>query len=288
LKYRGEPFAEVWFKPEGEPHGLAFRIPQESFRLPGMDQLLTPENLVRAVGVAAEEVDSWRPEGAGQPAVSGSDPGLRQPLTPPSADVAHLILHVSLKQRHQADEGDRGGEPAVSEAKWQALEARWQSVLGLEASIDTLRISMEGLRSELESASSRALTPDEKVHALNADVAQWTKAKSRATYSLPKLREFIHRATWATGAPERKELEETLENHVRPRVPFPGLGQLMDKLDSLLKDRQVLSAIGVSVYQECKGVSVDIQGALRTLQGNAASNATKKRAATIKKGKSLR
>src|ERR1700733_6748959 len=60
LKYRGEKFAEVWFKPEGEPFDLTFRIPQRSFQIPGMDQELTTENLLKAVGVATEEVESWR------------------------------------------------------------------------------------------------------------------------------------------------------------------------------------------------------------------------------------
>jgi hypothetical protein len=53
----------------------------------------------------------------------------------------------------------------------------------------------------------------------------------------------------------------------------------VEQLESLLKDRQVLSALGTSVYQECKGVSAELQGTLRTLQGNAAANATRKRAA---------
>ena len=56
----------------------------------------------------------------------------------------------------------------------------------------------------------------------------------------------------------------------------------------LLKDRQVLSAHGNSVYQECKSISADVQGALRTLQANAASNAAKKRGAAASRGKSLR
>src|SRR5262245_60670558 len=59
LKYRGDTFAEVWFKPEGEPFALTFRIPGESFQLPDMGQLLTTENLLKAVGIAAEDVESW-------------------------------------------------------------------------------------------------------------------------------------------------------------------------------------------------------------------------------------
>jgi hypothetical protein len=129
------------------------------------------------------------------------------------------------------------------------------------------------------------MTPDEKVHALNADVHQWNKAKSRVLYALPKVREFIHRSTWATGTPERKKLEELFKNHIRPRIPFPQMDKVAEQLENLLKDWQVLSAHGASVYQECKSISLDVQGALRTLQSNAAANATKKRGAARAKGK---
>src|ERR1700731_1373857 len=60
LKFRGERFAEVWFKPEGEPFALTFRIPQESFRIPDVGERLTTESLLKAVGIAPEEVESWR------------------------------------------------------------------------------------------------------------------------------------------------------------------------------------------------------------------------------------
>ena len=128
----------------------------------------------------------------------------------------------------------------------------------------------------MEAASRKMLTTEEKVHALNADVAQWNKAKSRVIYALPKVREFIHRSTWAMGTPERKKLEELFKNHIRPRIPFPQMDKVREQLENLLKDRQVLSAHGVTVYQECKSISADIQGAFRTLQSNAAANARKK------------
>ena len=47
LKYRGEKFAEVWFKPEGEPFALTFRIPQRSFQIPGLGTALRAEVLQR-------------------------------------------------------------------------------------------------------------------------------------------------------------------------------------------------------------------------------------------------
>jgi hypothetical protein len=285
LKYRGEKFAEVWFKPEGEPFALTFRIPQESFHLPGMGELLTAENLLKAVGLATEEVESWHHEGASHSGTSGSDPELNTPLPPPPQDVPHLNLSVRLKPPPRTVAPDEGSVPEIAEEKWQDLEARWEVILGLEATIDTLRISMEGLRSELEASSRRMMTTEEKVHAFNADVAQWNKAKNRVHHALPKLREFLHRATWAKGTPERKKLEEIVENHIRPRIPCPEIHKVGEQLENLLKDRQVLSAHGVAVNQECKSISLEIQGAYRTLQNNAAANARKKMGEARKKGK---
>ena len=285
LKYQGEKFAEVWFKPEGQPLALTFRIPQGSFRIAGIGELLSAANLLAAVGVAAAEVESWRLEGASPSVPDEPDSDLGNPLPPPPPDIAHLSLYVRLKPSPRAAAPEEGREPEVPEAKWQDLEARWKAVLEMEAAMDVLRISMEGLRTEMEGASRRTLTPDEKVHALNADVAQWNKAKSRVHYALPKVREFIHRSTWATGAPERKRLEELFQNHIRPRIPFARTDEAAEQLDNLLKDRQVLSAHGAQVYQECKGVAADVQGALRTLQANAAANAVKQRGATISRSK---
>jgi hypothetical protein len=262
LKYRGEPFAEVWFKPEGEPFALTFRIPRESFDLPGLGERLTAENLLKSVGITAEEVES--------PSDLGS------PLTPPQDDP-HLTLHISLKPPPSA--------AAIPESMWQELEARWNNILGLEATVETLRISMESLMAELNGAGTKNLNAEERVHALNADVAVWNKAKARVHHALPKLREFIHRATWAAGTPERKKLEELVKSHVRPRIPFPELDHMADQMESLLKERQVLSAHGVAIHQECKGIVADIQGAMRTLQGNAAANANRKRGQTNARGK---
>jgi hypothetical protein len=241
---------------------------------------LTPETLLKAVGIATEEVESWGHEGASSE--------LGDLLPPPPQDVPHLNLHVRLKPPPQAVAPEEGSKPEVPEAKWQELEARWNAILGLEANMDTLRMSTEGLRAEMEASLTRALTTEEKLHSLNADVAQWNKAKARVVYALPKVREFIHRSTWAAGTPERKKLEELFKNHIQPRIPFPQMDKVVEQLENLLKDRQVLSAHGVSIYQECKRTSADVQGALRTLQGNAASRATKSRGQNIARSKRLK
>lgn len=284
LKYRGEKFAEVWFKPEAEPFALRFRIPQKSFQIPGMGQRLTIENLLKAVAIATKEVESWRHGGVSHAGMHGSNPELRTPLPPPLEDVAELDIHVDLKHP-EVVAPDPTGAPEVAASKWQELEARWKVILGLEATIDNLRQRMDGIRAELEASSRRTLATEEKHHALNADVAQWNKAKGRVHYALPKVREFIHRATWAMGTPERKQLEELFKNYIQPHIAFPELDKVPEQLDNLLKDRQVLSAHGVTVSQECKNISADIQGALRALQSNAATNAQKKRGASGVRGK---
>jgi hypothetical protein len=283
LKYRGEKIAEVWFKPEGDPLALTFRIPQKSFQIAGMDQQLTAENLLRAVAIEPKELETWHP---GLPSgKSESNLELGHPLAAPPPDVPHLEIHIRLRKspKDVADQESRAREtPTV---KWQDLETRWKAVLVLEASLDTLRISMESLRSEMEAASKRTLTTEEKLHALRADVAQWTKSKGRLHHVLPRAREFIHRAVWMMGTPERKALEEIYKDHIRPHVPFAQMHEVLQQLESLQKDRQVLSAHGTAAYQECKALTAEVQGALRTLQSNAASNAYKKRDAARAKGK---
>jgi hypothetical protein len=284
LKYRGEKFAEVWFKPEGEPSSLTFRIPRESFDLPGMGPLLTADKLLKAVAIAAEDVASWRHGDAPGPGADGSDPNLRQPLPPPPPDASHLSVHVRLKAPPQPAAPGEGGEPEALAARWVEIEGRWRAILGVEASIDTMRLTLEGLQTEMQTSLGKTLTLEEKLNALNADVASWNKAKSRIHFTLPKVRDFIHRATWALGAPERKELGEVFKEDARPDLPLPQLAKLVEELEYLLKNRQVLSALGTSVYQECKSTLADVQGALRTLLSNAAVNADRKRRAARPKG----
>src|SRR5262249_9362633 len=135
LMFRGERFAEVWLKPEGQPFSLTFRIPQKSFQIPGMGQRLTMENLLKAVGIAPEEVESWHHEGGQHSSANESVPSLNVPLSPPAQDAPHLILSVSLKPPQTAGHHESGA-PEIDEAMWQFLEDRWKLILGLEASLD--------------------------------------------------------------------------------------------------------------------------------------------------------
>jgi hypothetical protein len=278
LKYRGEKIAEVWFKPEGEPFGLTFRIPQKSFQIPGMGQQLTTENLLKAMALATEEVESWRHGSVCHAGMNGSNPELKHPLPPPPQDVTYLSIYVSLKPPPQVAAPNEGCEPEIPLAKWQDLEARWKAILSLEAVMDTSRISMEGLKAEMETSLKKTLTMEEKLHALRPDMAQWDKAKKRVRNALPKMREFIHRATWATGSPERKQLADLFKDHVQPDLALLRMNKLLEQQETLQKERQILTAHGTAVYHECKSILAEVQGALRTLQSNAAAVASKKKA----------
>jgi chromosome segregation ATPase len=175
---------------------------------------------------------------------------------------------------------DEGTEPEIASTKWQEIEPRWKAILGLEATIDTLRINMESLRTEMEASFRRMLTADEKLDALATDVVEWNKAKSRLHYALPKAKEFIHRAIWAKGTPERKRLDEFFKNPIGPHLSLSQIDQVLEELEVLRKDRQVLATQGAVVQQECKSISADVQAALRRLQSNAASRPARKRGAT--------
>jgi hypothetical protein len=144
---------------------------------------------------------------------------------------------------------------------------------------------MEGLLGEMDGAFRRLLTADERLFALSADVVQWNKAKSRIHFVLPKAREFVHRATWANSTPERKRLGELFKNNEASQVPLDQMDSILEKLEILRKDRQILSAHGVTVCQECKAILADVHQAVRTLQTNAARRAKQKSGASGAKRK---
>ena len=194
---------------------------------------------------------------------------------------------MNSEQPPSEDVRKEGVEPEMAPAKWQELEPRWKAILGLEATIDTLRINMEALRTEMEASFKRTLTGEEKLNALSNDVVYWNKAKSRIHYALPKAKEFIHRAIWAKGIPERKRLDEFFKSPIGSHIPLPEVDKVLEELEILRKDRQVLSGEGVTVYQECRSIVSDVQAALRRLQINAAARPAKKRGATGAKGKLL-
>ena len=275
LKHRGQAIAGVWFKPEGEPSALLIRIPRTSFELPRIAEQLTPLQLLRAVGLSADEIESWHRDDD-----SDSSPELDRPLASPPEEAVHLDLRFTLKSPAPATIPEVSAGAMIPEETWQYLEGRWEAILNVESSVNAMRLSAESLRIEMESSARKTLVLEEKANALSADMVFWNKAKNRIRFAVPKLREFIHRATWAAGAAERKQVEEYVLGHVRPRISMPEPDRVVALFDSLLKNRQVLAAQGVLVAQEGRSILNEVEGALRTLLRNSASNAAKKKGST--------
>ena len=92
LKHRGAVLAEVWFKPDGDPLGLVFRVP----RNPDDSPPLTLDALLKAVAVPAEAVESWRTGEAAEDDGIGTRPDRKRPLPPPPPDAPHLLIRVRL------------------------------------------------------------------------------------------------------------------------------------------------------------------------------------------------
>ncbi len=241
-----------------------------------MSEQLTLENLLLAVGIEPTEVESWRHGDVTHSGTNGANPEARH-LPPPPQHIAQLEICVRLLPPAEVATSNESSEPEIPLAKWLDLEARWKAILALEVTMDTLRINMESLLAELESSLNKTLLPEEKNHAPRADIAQWNKSKNRVRNAVPKLKDYIHRAVWAGGGPERKRLEELYKDHIQPRIPFPDMDKVQKQFEDLQKDRQILCAHGQKVAQETKSISANVQGVLRTLQNNAATNAQRKR-----------
>jgi hypothetical protein len=283
LEHDGKLLAEVCFQSQGERSIFNFRIPQEQFVNRDITEQLTMADLLSAAAVSIDEVVFWDFLNESHSCMGGTNPELHRILPPPPPGETHLFVSVHLL----APTRTVGGSQEVPLEKWQALDALWKAILGLEASVDALRMSMDGLRVEMENSFRKPLHVDEKVNALQSDVLQWTKAKTRVHYSIPKVREFVHRATWAAAQPERKRLEEIVEKYIVPRIPLSDLDRVRERLEHLQKDRQLLFIQGNAVNQECRALCSDLQRALSTLQRNAVDRARQKRSAGRDKGKHL-
>ena len=86
--YKREKIAEAWFKPQGEPFALMFRIPQKSFQNSDVSQRLTIGNLLKTAAVSTEEVESWHLESDAPTSGDGTSPNLGHPLPPPPREAA--------------------------------------------------------------------------------------------------------------------------------------------------------------------------------------------------------
>src|SRR5262249_45898803 len=139
LSFRGDRVAEVWFKPEGEPLGLVFRIPASSFQIDGVVQRLSAEILLKAVGISTDEVESWRRSGDSESATDPSISELGAPLPQPTNDASDLEIHIRLKSTEPTHDLEAKQEPEFDAIKWHDLEARWKAFLGLEAALDVTR-----------------------------------------------------------------------------------------------------------------------------------------------------
>lgn len=295
LTHEGEAIAEAWSMPDGGRVVLVFLVSRNVLAGRASDGHLsnpslarsanktefrpvTIETLLNASQVSKDDVESWR-LGDGSDATRIE---LDHPLPPPPADDDQLTVYVTLKSPVAAD--SEGW--VVTSEQWQAIEALWKTILGLEAAIDASRLGMDGLRSEMESSLKKQLSVDEKTNALQNDVSQWSKAKTRIQHALPKMREFVHRATFALAAPERKRFDDIVKNHLEPRIPYPEVHRLREQLEHLQKDRQILLAQGNAVSHECRGILSEVQRAFSSLQRNAANRAANKRSnARSNKGK---
>jgi hypothetical protein len=265
LKYKGTAIAEAWFKPDGEPSGLIFRIPHESLQA----HTLTTERLLNAVAIEPDDVEAWRLEGASDAVDFSHD--VSAPLPPPSDDRGHLLIHVRLKSTDVAESRDE----RERQERLQDLEVRWKVLVGLESTIESMRLRMEGTRAEMEATAKRPLAAEEKLHALQADVVQLNREKNRIHYALPKAKEFIHRATWMLGAPDRKQLEESYTKFIES----PATNPEPRHLEIMIKERNLFITQGNTVLQECRSVIAGVQAAIRTLQTNAMAQARKKKPA---------
>ncbi len=216
----------VWFKPEIAPHGLLFRIPDETFQSSPDRQFLSMRTLLHAAGIDPTIVESWQYVGLLYDAQRGANPALDQLLAEPPVDAdPHIIVRLATSPTQSAPVTAPGVQGALQ--LLEAIEADWNASLKLEQQLTVRRKELAMMLNRIN-ALNRDLTPEERLHGDRLDQNAWQAARRWLRDVAAQLSRYIkeHDIGDASGAGKRQWFENTYEQFIAPRREFAGIEQV--------------------------------------------------------------
>ncbi|WP_010581847.1 hypothetical protein [Schlesneria paludicola] len=257
----------AWFRPVAIPGGLMLVIPAPLFAEPTVAAFLTVRQVVAAAGLDSSQILCWSLGGMNFDSAGGHSPLLDQRLLAPVAG-GNLEMTVWMAPLPAApwpvqapmmpDYGQAAmSQPAVasqsvSAQDWQMLDAMdscWNGVVQLEVRVATIRKELGSGISRLNSLN-RDLSSDERRTCDSKDLQEWADARRWLRDSISVLSRSVKEIDTGTtsGAGRRHRFEEIHRNHVVPRVPLPGMTQLVNEFETYRKILQnVLAAAQANV-----------------------------------------
>ncbi len=256
----GQLVAWVWFRPAAVPTGMMFVLPPTLFADANLAARLSVRQLVAATGLDPSQILGWTVGRLNFDAVGGTSPLLDQLLPPPPAD-ANLDLSVwmvpvpqpgwpappPVGAAYPAAMGQMAYAPSGGSAEdaqlLGAIESCWNSVLQIEVRVATLRKDLGTAISRLNSLN-RDLSSDERRTCDSKDLQEWADARRWLRDSISVMSRSVKEIDVGTtsGAGRRHRFEEMYRDHVVPRIPFPGLQQAVNEIETYRKILQSVVA----------------------------------------------
>jgi hypothetical protein len=248
----------VWFRPVSMPTGLMLLVPATLFANAELIARLSVRQLVAAVGLDPVQIICWTIGGMNFGGLGGTSPLLDQILPAPqnggNLDVSIWMSPVMVPVMSPVATGYPTlpiGQPApgsfgVSNEDSQLLDALddcWNGVMNLEVRINSIRKELASGIARLNSVN-RDLSSDERRFCDSSDLQDWSEARRWLRDSVLVLTKSMKEIDMGTtsGAGRRTEFNDIYRNHVVPRIPFPGLMQVVHEYDTYRKVLQNLVA----------------------------------------------
>ena len=255
----------AWFRPAAIPTGLMLVVPAPLFTEPSVAGFLTVRQLIAAAGLDPSQILCWSLSGMNFDAAGGHSPLLDQRLPAPSAG-GNLEISVWMAAaptwpamagpmpEYLAPVAGQSAAPSagISPQDWQLLEAMdscWNGVVQLEVRVATIRKELGSGISRLNTLN-RDLSSDERRTCDSKDLQEWADARRWLRDSISVLSRSVKEIDTGTtsGAGRRHRFEEIHRNHVVPRIPMPGMAQIVNEFEGYRKILQnVLAAAQANV-----------------------------------------
>lgn len=267
LEPSGQLLAWVWFRPPAIPNGLTVVLPRPLFTDPNVGARLSIRQLVTATGLDSGQIQGWSIGGMNYDSMGGTSPILDQPV-PPTPDGRDLEVSIWMNPVPQAGwpavqpfpipqaipaAGQQafgfGGVSNDDRQLLDAIESSWNSIMQLEMRVGSTRKELTSAISRLNTIN-RDLNTDERRFSDSSDLQDWQDARRSLRDSVLVLSKSVKEIDLGTtsGAGRRHYFDEIYRNHAVPKVPFPGLVQAANEVETYRKILQsVLASAQASV-----------------------------------------
>lgn len=248
----GQAVVWVWFRPATAPDGIVFSVPAQLFGSPIVSQRLTVRQLLATAAIESP-IAYFIIGGQSFDAAGGTSPMLDSVLAPAAGgnNLDVTVMTVPMMPMAWPQAVTPGPDYAAQQAQTaayapsgsgvdaqllDAMDSVWNGVVQLEVRVSSLRKDLGGAVARISSLN-RDLTSHERLACDSKDLAEWSDARRWLRDSLSVLQRAIKEIDVGTtsGAGKRNRFEEIYQNHVVPRIPLPGLMQVVNEFESYRK-----------------------------------------------------